>query len=207
MLIWMLACAGSEGVADGGSLVGSVSIDGYDVDVEIVRAYGFDDGSEGVFDFPSNPDATCDDVVALQNNHLVGKSDKIVPDAVVAPDSCRLFFNAALVDGAGTYSGSDAEPAIDAFWTLDCALGDGSFEWENRDGDKDYYWSGDRLTGNPDDWTTAIEVEGEGFRVDAQLSGVSGNYIDALDELSGSGTISGSIFVTPCGGMADSPWL
>ena len=208
-MLWAMfvACAGSEGTDDGGSLVGSLAVDGYDVDIEIVKAYGYDDGGEGVFDFPSNAEASCDDVVDLMNNYTVGKSEKIEPDEVLAGNTCRLFLNANVVDGEGTFSGSSGDPSIDAFWTLDCPQGDGAFEWENRDGDKDYYWSGDRYAGNPVDWTTTVEREDEGYRIDVEMNGFSGNYIDVLAELPGEGSITGSIFVTPCGGMADSPWL
>ncbi len=193
----LLACDSEE---DTVSLIeGTVETADYSATISSTTGFGFHIDGVGFFYFPSNPDATCDDVVAYLNHSQ--SSEPYDPTQVWLEGTCVLSLKLTSYDG-GDYTFTDEQNWIDGFWNMNCAMGEGEFVYEESDaGYWDYYWSNHVWSGGAGIHTTTIsEVEEVSYPVTVEISAWEGNYSDVVtgDQVPMDGTVSGAVEVEWC---------
>ncbi len=191
----LIACDGTDTDATG--LSGSVETADYGADVDNSVAFGFHIDDVGYFYVPSNPDATCDDVVGYLTHS--GSSDPFDPTVVWLEGTCVLNVKLTGYDG-GDFSFTGEENYLEGFWNMNCAMGDGEFVYETRNGYKDYYWSNSVWTGTPTVHDTSVsETEEEvSYSLTSEMSSWQGNYNDLLGDVPLEGEVSGTVDVEWC---------
>lgn len=142
----------------------------------------------------SNPDATCERVAA----YLTPSDKPDDPSDLRLGQTCDMFLK--IRDWDGDFSATDDRIAI-ASSAISCALGEGTFAYEERgDGYFDYYWSGRWWQGIPDLYTLAIADAGDGgFTIRGEMTSFDGAFIyEKLQSEPGTGEVYGEASITPC---------
>ncbi len=193
----ILACEKDDTGVEYGILEGTINIeDGETAILEATNVFGYDQGGVAVVYFAGNSAATCEDVVA----HL-DSGDSADPTSLFDDDSCNLFAQIQDFDSGGSSydSNFDGDTWTKVTWALNCALGDGDFEYEYIGQDSGYYWSGRWWQGGPDTWNlTASGGGGDGIVIEAEMNDYDGDYIYEFEDATASGLVSGTTLATWC---------
>jgi hypothetical protein len=199
--IALLACSGTTATA---ALEGTVTTADYEATVSISHGFGFDIDGTGFFYFPSNPDATCEDVVAYLTHS--SSSEAYDPTQVWTEGTCVLSLKLTSYDG-GDYSFTEEQNWLEGFLNMNCAMGEGEFIYEESDnGYWDYYWTNNVWSGIAGVHTTDVTaVDESSYTVTTEVSGWEGNYVEEFsgEQIPLDGAVSGSVELTWCSDLYD----
>ena len=192
----LLACGGKgeDSGAPVPQITGTLTIDGLEGEVALYRGFGMNAGGVMLGYLSSNPDADCDMIY----NYLLASDEPYDPTGTVLPGTCDLFLRFS--NYSGEVGGTD-DPVAAAGIVINCALGDGAFELQTRDGDDtDYYWTGTWWQGRPTAFTFAMSGgEGEDFPFSLEMSAYDGNFIyEDMTARPGTGAVSGAMTIEWC---------
>ncbi|MFH1467152.1 MAG: hypothetical protein ABIO70_22400 [Pseudomonadota bacterium] len=211
MRLWLLAlpalalaaCEKDDTGSVAGAITGSLAFDDEEsAEVNVEVAYGFDQGERALLYFPSNPVATCADVATY-----LGHDNHFDPTNLFAAGHCNLSAVITVYDGAGVDLAGDALSS-DVSWSLNCTIGEGVWQWEERDDDDGYYWSGRWWLGGPGQWSlSASGGGGSDFEAEAEMNDYHGNYTEEFKSAGAEGLVSGSMAVTWCPDLVGNPLI
>lgn len=188
------ACSGQ-----GGAITGTITTeDGSSGEVDAVVGLGWDDGGKLILYLSSNPDTTCEAVVAFWT-----REEPIDPVDIYLPGKCNLYISQA----SGFEGAFQAEDDIFAAagTSIECAMGDGGWVLEERDTDDiDYYWQGRWWQGHPTAFQYDFSGGGGGdYDVSVDMSAYDGSFIyEDFDGDPATGSVSGEMTATWCGDIA-----
>ena len=197
----MFACNGTgDDTSETFSMEGQITAeDGQQGDVTIRKAFGFATNGSGLVYFASNGDATCDNVL-----EMLEADEAHNPDKVLLAGHCNLIYKFKF-NGEPTFdelSFTEAD-TFESLWSVSCGMGEGSWEYANNDGDKDYFYTGSWWQGSPNVYSTTVSGTGDSMRITATMGPYTGHYIyEGLDEVSGTGLVGGDVEVQRCTGLA-----
>jgi len=203
-----LACViplfGCSGGSDDGpetfSMEGQITAeDGQQADVAIRKAFGFATNGSGLVYFASNEEATCANVL-----ELLETDEAHNPDRVLLAGHCNLVYKFKF-EGEPTFDDLTftEEDTFSSIWSVSCGMGEGAWEYANNDGDKDYFYTGSWWQGSPIVYSSTVSGTGDNMRITATLGPYAGHYIyEGLDEVSGTGLVSGDVEIQRCTGLA-----
>jgi len=197
-----MGCSGGEGDDDIESFQadGTITAQSGEVgDVAVRQAFGFATNGSGLIYMASNGAATCESVVEMLQADQAHN-----PDQVLLAGHCNLIFKFQYDESSG-YDGLSftADQIGSAFWSVSCAMDDGAWEFENRDGDRDYYYTGVWWQGSPDNHSTGVSVNGEDIAISTTMGPYSGHFIyQGLDDIAATGQVSGTIQAKRCTTLA-----
>ena len=203
MLAWWLpvfvGCA-SEEPSEPAGIEGEVHTAETSGLVQGTKAFGYVEGDRGAWYVTSTPDATCADVESYLST---GPFD---PVTVHAAGHCNLALTATM-DG-DSVSFDETENFLVGFWNLSCAMGEGSFTWEERDnGYADWFWSGYSWTGIAmKHQTTVSSVESGSWELEVVMKSFDGDY-DDVGNVPAQGDVSGVVVAQPCSGLVGTALL
>lgn len=197
----LVACdGGSDGVDETFAMQGKITAeDGQQGEVTIRKAFGFATNGSGLVYFASNGDATCDNVL-----EMLEADEAHNPDSVLLAGHCNLIYKFKF-DGEPTFDDLSFTEAdtFRSIWSVSCGMGEGSWEYANNDGDKDYFYTGSWWQGSPNVYTSTVSGTGDSMRVNVTMGPYTGHYIyEGLDEVSGTGLVSGDVEIQRCTGLA-----
>ncbi len=188
----IVACEKDDTAVEYGLLEGTVTTDdGETGTVSGAKIFAYDKGGEAMLYVASNSAATCAEVT-----EYLGSDRDADPSNLFVDGGCNAFAFISEFDQAG--SSFDSNPDGDSWtkvsWVLNCAMGEGEFEYLHQGQDSGYYWSGRWWQGGPNTWNLTLSGGGgEGMVLDAEMNDYDGNYIyEGLDEVLASGLVSGS---------------
>lgn len=202
-------CIGCTGDKEEEELVsyinGTISPDHPTVDISgeisIYKAFAFDDNGTFFAYLSSNPEAHCGDIT----QYLTVGGDRYDPVEVLSPGKCNISIK--LTEWEGSFSAMD--DAIKAAATsIECAMGDGSFEYTTlQSDDTDYFWVGEDAKwwqGAPQGYIWDFSgVRGEGYTLDINMYEYSGGFIhEEFDKYDAFGNVEGVIEAYTCEGLA-----
>lgn len=170
----------------------------------IYKAFAFNDQGTLWMYLSSNPETYCTDVI-----EYLTSSDPYDPVKVLAPGKCNMYIK--LSNWTGESIAKDDNLLI-AESNIQCAMGDGDFEYMILEGDneKDYYWTGNWWQGVPTgyEWEISGDHEGDadnpaGYNIDISMYEFSGGFIHMEPQkYDGTGNVQGSMEVYICEGLA-----
>lgn len=200
MVLLLIACLGGGGgsTTESGEIVGSMLTANDSASVKITRAWGYHIGGVGGWYLASGEQATCEAVV----DYLTDEQPHD-PTPVFAPGGCNITLSAYDYDG-GDLAFTEEGNFLDGYWSLNCAMGDGQFELDTRNGYTDYYWSGNLWTGTASSHVTGLKDQGEeGYQLDVSFSAYDGNYVDQMGDVPASGLVEGVLRAESCEALRD----
>ena len=161
------------------------------------KAFAFDINNTFWAYISSNPNVNCGDVV----NYLNVGSDPFDPVDVLAPGKCNILIKLPEWEGSALLENDRAAVAPSA---VECALGEGEFTLMNRDGERDYYWTGKWWQGTLREYRFDIEGDREsGYSLDIEMTVLNGGFIhEGHERHEASGTVSGLMDAYVCEGLA-----
>ena len=185
LLSLLAACDKDDTGADYGILEGDLEFeDGETASVATHQAFGYDAGGVALLYFASNEAATCADVTDFLSD------DSGDPSAIFSAGHCNLFAQIQDWDGSEVTHTSDP---MSVTWALNCTLGTGSWNWEERGDDDGYYWSGRFWQGSPQSWTiTASGGGGSPFVTTVDMNDYEGDYIYEFIDAGADGLVHGT---------------
>ena len=172
---------------------------GESADVAIQHAFGFATNGIGLVYMSSNPNATCDNVVEMLN-----ADEAHNPDQVLLSGHCNFIYKFKYPESAG-FDGLSftADDLLNTLWSVSCAMEEGTWEYSNNDGDRDYYYTGTWWQGSPDTHQTALNAVGEDIQITATMGPYSGHFIyEGLDAIPATGQVNGTILAKRCTPLA-----
>jgi hypothetical protein len=186
-------------------ITGEVTPDHPDVttsaEFSIYKAFAFDDGGTFMAYFSSNPEAHCGDVT----QYLSVDGPKYDPVEVLSPGKCNMYIK--LTDWDGSFTGMD-DPVLAAATSIECAMGEGSFEYTTlQSDDTDYFWTGDTAKwwqGAPHGYIWDLSGErGDRYTMDINMYEYSGAFIhEEFQKYDAFGSVEGTIEAYTCEGLA-----
>ncbi len=164
------------------------------------KAFGYDRNGQALLYFASSQDATCAGVA-----EYLDWGDPTDPSAIFSAGHCNIY---AMIND---YTGSEVTISSDrtrVTWALNCTIGEGSWDWENRGQDSGYYWSGSYWQGDPETWTITLSGGGgDDFVADIQMNDYDGDYIYEFINATATGLVSGTTLVEWCDDLSETPLL
>jgi hypothetical protein len=185
------------------SITGTITLESIDTsgEVQLYKAFGFDQGGKLISYLSNNPNATCASTVDYLQDH----NSPYDPSDFLVGGTCDIYFSHS--DWTGSVQATD-DPFAVAGMTVNCAFGDGEFVLETRDvGDRDYYWSGRWWQGHPTVYTMDMSGTGEsGYEFSLSLTEYDGNLIyEEMDAYPATGEVSGTMSVEWCPELGTTP--
>ena len=192
----LLACGGKgeDSGAPTPQVEGTITIEGMAGEVALYRGFGFDAGGTMLAYLSSNPAADC----GMIYDYLLVQDTPYDPTGTVLPGTCDIFMRLSAYEGSA--AGED-DPMAAAGLVINCALGDGAFELQTRDGqDTDYYWTGDWWQGRPTDFAFALSGgDGSDYDLSLEMSAYAGNFIyEDMTDRPGTGAVTGAMTIEWC---------
>ena len=203
------ACGGGAGdtAGDAPMITGTIQPEGEDVSGEFegYRAFAYDQGGAFIAYISSNPRATCDKVT----DYLTVGAEPYDPVDVLVAGKCDFFiYLSSGYDGGLSHSADKDDEELDTVGpgvSLGCAMGEGEWVYERRDGDdKDYYWSGRWWQGAPVTYSFDFSG-GDGSEVvmDIAMQEYTGAFIyEEFANDPASGDVEGHVTAEWCTGLA-----
>jgi hypothetical protein len=196
----LTACEKDDTGVQYGILEGEIAFDdGETASIATHKAFGYDAGGKALLYFASSETATCDGVTDFLSQ------DSGDPSGIFAPGYCNVFAQVQNWDGSEVSYTSDP---ISVTWALNCTIGEGSWNWEERGDDDGFYWSGRFWQGSPQAWSiTASGGQGSPFVVDVEMNDYDGDYIYEFVDMTGSGLVSGTTQVEWCASLSETAFF
>jgi hypothetical protein len=197
------ACEKDDTGDVGGALTGSLAFeDDASAEVNAEVAYGYSAGDQALLYFASNPGATCADVATF-----LGGDNEYDPTPLFSAGHCNLSAVIHGFDPAGVEFAGD-ELSTDVTWSLNCTIGEGVFQWEERGDDDGYYWTGRWWVGGPSAWSLAASGgDGAAFEADVEMNDYHGSYTEEFLNAGADGLVSGHVHPTWCGDLEGNPFF
>lgn len=151
MLPLLLAC--TDGATKGDAIGGTVTSGDASATFAIAAGFGVDAGGKAAIVLSPNPAASCAEAAAWLRDG--GSDEDASPESIVPAGTCAAYVYLPAYDAvAGLDVVDDATRATVA---LSCAMGEGSWTYEERDaGDVGWYWDGDWWVGSPDGFSLSV---------------------------------------------------
>ncbi len=180
------------------AITGTVTADGEaSAQIAFYKAFGFDQGGQLLAYFASSPTATCANVT----EYLRVTGGVYDPVDMFQDGHCNMFVILDK-DYEGTFSftrpsGSEEPNLVAAGTSIECAMGEGSFELTRLTeiDDDDYYWTGRWWVGRPSAYTYNFTGgAGSAYSFTLEMSEYEGGFIhEGLDSTPATGAVSGTI--------------
>lgn len=176
--------------------------DGADGMVRGRQAFGFATAGRGIVYVAANGAATCADLV-----EYLDRTELIDPSATLMLEGhCNLTLTFDYDDATGWDGLTEAELTT-ALWSVSCAMDEGDWEVQSRQGVEDYFYSGRWWQGSPDTVSTTLHGADGDVSFDVDMNGFSGNFIyEEFQAAPATGTVSGAgVATTWCPQLAQTP--
>jgi hypothetical protein len=198
--ILLTACEKDDTGVQYGIFEGELSFDDGEVaTVATHTAFGYDAGGKALLYFASSESATCADVTDFLSD------DSGDPSSIFAAGHCNIF--AQIQDWDGSEVSYTSDP-VKVTWALNCTVGEGAWNWEERGDDDGFYWSGRFWQGSPQAWSiTASGGGGDPFVIDVEMNDYTGDYIYEFTDMDGSGLVSGTTQVEWCETLSETAFF
>lgn len=204
----LIACKGKEEEELQPFITGTVSPAHPELSVtgefEIYKGFAFNDQGKFWMYLSSNPETYCADVI-----EYLSSDQPYEPVNVLSPGKCNMWVKLSNWEGEST---AKDDNILIAESNIQCAMGDGDFEYMILDGDneKDWYWTGSWWQGVPTayEWSISGDREGDadnpaGYTIDLTMEEFRGSFIHREpDVYDGSGGVMGSMDLYICEGLA-----
>jgi len=204
----LVACKGKEEEEVLPFITGSFSSGNSELDVtgefEIYKGFAFNDQGKFWMYLSSNPDTYCGDVISY-----LSSPEPYEPTTVLSPGKCNMWVKLSKWEGESV---AKDDTILVAESNIQCAMGEGDFEYKILEGDneKDWYWTGNWWQGVPTgyEWTISGDREGDdenpaGYTIDLNMTDFRGSFIhQGPDVYEGSGSVQGSMDLYICDDLA-----
>lgn len=168
--------------------------------VPIRKAFAMAVNGRGMLYGASSAAATCAAVA-----EYLTTEDPYDPSELFEPEACNFLL---VFDYDGSYDGREVG-ATDSI-NLACTVDPGAWELDDPNGYEDYYWSGRYFSGAPTTYTMTLSgAEADGaMALDVAMSEYTGSYTqDAMEQITGTGEVTGAIEATWCTELAQTPFF
>jgi hypothetical protein len=193
-MLLLLACVDTDPGALA-PLEGTITVEsGEAADVSGVTAFATFVGNKAAVVVSPNADSTCDDAVS----YFAGGDADFNGETVGAPGFCNIYVR---IDDFE--NGATMEDSTDATVSLNCAIGEGSWVWEERNqGYEGWYFSGPFWVGSPTGYTLSLSGEEDGdLTFSLEMSEYSGRFpydADNPEADPASGRVAGGVVAEWC---------